>query len=122
LSKPEFIKVLGRLNGTPKEVLQNAELMELLIPLLYADFTINETYVYAAGEPLDCPISAFGGLQDDQVNRYDIAAWRDQTRGAFTLRMLPGDHFFLHSARSLLLRTIAQDLAQSMIRINAQDG
>ncbi len=64
LPEPDFIKKLRHLNGTPGEVLQHAELMALLLPVLRADFAINETYVYIPGSLLDCPISAFGGLQD----------------------------------------------------------
>lgn len=110
LPEPEFMAELGRLSGTPAEVLQNAELMELFLPVLRADFEVNETYVYTAGEPLDCPVSAFGGLQDSVTSRDELAAWREQTSGAFVLRMFPGGHFFLHSARALLLRAVAQDL------------
>jgi medium-chain acyl-[acyl-carrier-protein] hydrolase len=117
LPEPDFIKELRCLNGTPGEVLQHAELMALLLPVLRADFAINETYVYTPGTLLDCPISAFGGLQDNLASRDDLAAWRDQTRSTFTLRMFPGDHFFLHSARPLLLRAIVHDLAQSLSRI-----
>ena len=115
LPKPEFIKKLGHLNGTPMEVLQNAELMEIFLPILRADFAVNETYVYVPGTLLDCPISAFGGLQDGRVGYDDLAAWRDQTRGTFVLRMLPGDHFFLHRDRTFLLHAMTQDLAQSSI-------
>jgi medium-chain acyl-[acyl-carrier-protein] hydrolase len=115
LPEPDLIRELERLKGTPREVLQHSELMALLLPVLRADLSINETYVYTPGALLDCPISAFGGLQDSLASRDDLAAWRDQTRGVFTLRMFPGDHFFLHSDRSLLLRAIAQDLGQLLI-------
>ena len=97
--------------------LQNAELMELLLPVLRADFAVNETYI-SAGKPVNCTTSAFGGLQDTLTSRDKLKAWRHQTRGAFTLRMFPGDHFFLHSARPLHLRAIGHDLAQSLSRIN----
>ena len=44
----------------------------------------------------------------------ELAAWREQTRSAFIHRMLPGDHFFLHSAQEPLLRALAQDLARDL--------
>jgi surfactin synthase thioesterase subunit len=37
-----------------------------------------------------------------------------QICSAFIHRVLPGDHFFLHSARELLLRALTQDLVQDM--------
>jgi medium-chain acyl-[acyl-carrier-protein] hydrolase len=44
----------------------------------------------------------------------NLAAWREHTRGVFSVRMLPGDHFFLRGAQSSLLQALVQDLEQSM--------
>jgi medium-chain acyl-[acyl-carrier-protein] hydrolase len=112
LPEPEFIEKLRELNGTPEEVLQHAELMKLLLPVLRADFAVNETYNFAEEEPFDIGISCFGGLGDKEVSRDDCAAWKDQTRGRFRLRMLPGDHFFVHSAKDMILESVARDLAE----------
>jgi medium-chain acyl-[acyl-carrier-protein] hydrolase len=70
LPEPAFLDELRRLNGTPETVLENAELMQLLLPVLRADFALLETYVYTPKPLLDYPISAFGGLQDREVS-YD---------------------------------------------------
>ena len=112
LPEPEFIERLRDLNGTPEEVLQHAELMKLLTPLLRADFAVNETYSYAEEEPLEPGISAFGGLADSDVKREDVEAWGIQTRGRFRMRMMPGDHFFLHPQKDLIIESVARDLAE----------
>ena len=119
LPEPKFIEELRLLEGTPDKVLQHPELMELLIPVLRADFEMVETYSYTPEAPLDCPISAFGGLQDDEVSREDIEAWQQQTRSAFVARMFPGGHFFLHSNRAILLRMLAEDLLRLVSRLPA---
>ncbi|MBD2083575.1 thioesterase II family protein [Trichocoleus sp. ST-U3] len=110
LPQPAFIEELRRLNGTPKAVLENVELMELLLPILRADFAVLETYVYAAEPPLQCPITAFGGLQDVKVSVDRLEAWRQQTSAKFSLQMLPGDHFFVQSAQPLLLQFLSREL------------
>ncbi|MBA3805834.1 MAG: thioesterase, partial [Acidobacteria bacterium] len=110
LPRAELLEELKRLNGTPREVLEHAELMELLLPILRADFSICDTYKHAEEPPLNCPITVFGGLEDSFIPRPRLEAWRVQTAAAFTLRMLPGDHFFLHSQKSLLLRLLAAEL------------
>jgi medium-chain acyl-[acyl-carrier-protein] hydrolase len=112
LPEPEFIERLRELDGTPEEVLQHAELMKLLIPLLRADFAVNETYEYAEEAPIDIGISAFGGLSDVDVSRDDVEAWSVQTRGRFRMRMMPGGHFFLHNQKDLILESVARDLAE----------
>jgi surfactin synthase thioesterase subunit len=106
----EFLAQLRRLNGTPGELLEHAELMEIMLPVLRADFALYETYVYSNEPPLGCPISAFGGLQDRRVSHSDLAGWRDQTSASFSLRTFPGDHFFLNTTQPLLLRVLSQEL------------
>ena len=110
LPAKEFLTDVRRLNGIPREVLEHEELMEFVLPLLRADFALYETYVYSAEPPLNCPISAFGGSQDGKVSRNDLEAWRDQTTASFSLRMFPGDHFFLNTTQPLLLQMISQEL------------
>ena len=110
LPEPEFLEALRRLNGTPEVVLGNTELMQILLPALRADFAVIETYAYTPESPLACPITAFGGLQDREVSCEDLKAWQQQTNAAFSLQMLPGDHFFLQSAQPLLLQSLSQEL------------
>jgi medium-chain acyl-[acyl-carrier-protein] hydrolase len=106
-----FIRELSRrYNSIPDAVQQNAELMEMFLPMLRADFTMIETHIPRPAAPLDCPITVLGGLQDDIVSQIDLTAWRDYTKGTFTLRMLEGNHFFINHVRSLLLQTITQGL------------
>ena len=112
LPDEEFFNKLRELNGTPEEVLQHTELMRLLAPVLRADFAVNETYQLLPEEPFDFGISAFGGLSDLEVTRDDLTGWQVHTRGRFKLRMLPGDHFFLHSARDLVLEAASRNLAE----------
>ncbi len=69
-----------------------------------------DTYEYTEAAPLDCPISVFGGFQDVDVPRQNLEAWREHTSSTFSLRMLPGNHFFLHSNETLLLNLLAIQL------------
>jgi medium-chain acyl-[acyl-carrier-protein] hydrolase len=107
-----FLDELFRLGGTPAAVMQNKELMELMLPLLRADFTLYETYTYTPAEPFECPISAYYGEQDHLVSAKELAAWREHTHGSFTLTGIPGNHFFLQSSQYLLLQAINQDLVK----------
>lgn len=119
LPEPEFIGKLRELNGTPEDVLRHAELLQLLTPILRADFAACETYVYPQEPPLDCPLSAYGGLGDAYVSREELQAWRAQTNGAFSVRMFPGDHFYLNTARPYLLQALARELDQITRQLTA---
>ncbi|MBW4476050.1 MAG: thioesterase II family protein [Tolypothrix brevis GSE-NOS-MK-07-07A] len=110
LPDTEFIEELRRFNGTPDSVLQNTELMELLMPILRADFAMLETYVYAQEPPLECPITVFGGLEDEEASLEELKAWRSHTIASYNLQMFRGDHFFIQSEQPLLLQTLAEHL------------
>jgi medium-chain acyl-[acyl-carrier-protein] hydrolase len=110
LAEPEFISELRRLNGTPEAVLENKELVQLLLPTLRADFAAAETYQYTEDAPLDCSITALGGLEDPEATEADMTAWQLQTTNRFRTLMFPGDHFFLHNSKDALLAAISQDL------------
>lgn len=112
LSKEEFLEVLQQLNGSAPEALQNAELMELMLPTIRADFKAIETYTYSHEPPLDCSITAFGGLQDHHVGREPVECWKTQTNSSFRLHWIPGDHFFLNTHRQQLLDVLAQELEE----------
>ncbi|MGL5793516.1 MAG: acyltransferase domain-containing protein, partial [Waterburya sp.] len=118
LSDEKFIAKIKSFNGTPEAVLQDTQLMARFLPALRADFAILETYFYAEEAPLNCPITAFGGWEDSQVNQKELAAWKQQTEAEFTLKMFSGDHFFLHSAQSDLLKAIATQLEQYFLIFN----
>jgi medium-chain acyl-[acyl-carrier-protein] hydrolase len=110
LPEPEFIEELRQLNGTPREVLEHPELMELMLPVLRADFELVQTYRYTDAPPLECPVTALGGEQDSLVPREDLEAWRALTSADFDLRMVPGDHFFLQTSQQAVLRVVSEVL------------
>jgi medium-chain acyl-[acyl-carrier-protein] hydrolase len=107
LPDADFLQELRRYNGTPEIVLQNVELMNLFMPILRADLAINETYVYTPERPFDFSMTVLGGLHDPQVSEIDLASWREQTNSKFSLKMLPGDHFFLKQQQTEILEIIS---------------
>jgi surfactin synthase thioesterase subunit len=117
LPDEEFIAELHRLNGTPRDFLADAELMKIALPALRADFRLNETYHHRSFPLLTCPVSAYGGISDEDVSADAISAWRSTTKGPFTSKMFEGDHFFIHSATALLVRQIELDLTLPTTRV-----
>jgi medium-chain acyl-[acyl-carrier-protein] hydrolase len=67
LNDVDFITSLSELNGIPDEVMNNPELVRLALPALRADVELSETYEYREEPPLECPITAFGGVDDNEV-------------------------------------------------------
>jgi surfactin synthase thioesterase subunit len=110
LPDDQFIRRLKELNGTPPEVFENPELMLMMMRTLRADFAIAETYSPSSGPPLDCPITALGGQDDDLVLRQALEAWKIHSTSSFNSWVLPGDHFFIHTSDTIVLRILSQQI------------
>jgi surfactin synthase thioesterase subunit len=106
----EVLKTVLLNEGTPDLVLRNDTVMSALLPTIRADFEVCDTFEYVQEPPLSMPISVFGGEEDLLVGRDALEPWNVQTAAKFELTMLPGTHFFVHSARDLLLAEISRNL------------
>jgi medium-chain acyl-[acyl-carrier-protein] hydrolase len=96
LSDDQFLTELERrFDGIPLGVRDSSELLQHLLPLLRDDMQMVETYEYAAEPPLDINLLALGGAQDEAVSPAQLAAWQRHTSRDFSLRLVPGGHFFL---------------------------
>ncbi|MFG1945699.1 thioesterase II family protein [Nonomuraea sp. NPDC048826] len=111
LPDAQLLEGLRLMNGTPRELLEHRQLMEIMLPVVRADFTAAERYQYRPGPLPSCPITAFCGTDDPVVSRTSMEAWAECTASDFALHELPGDHFFLRSAREPLLRRLARTLS-----------
>ncbi|HEX4101796.1 MAG: alpha/beta fold hydrolase [Pseudonocardiaceae bacterium] len=105
----------GRYGPLGVELRDDPELMALVLPAYRADFAAAETYEYVPRAPLDIPVTAAGGL-DDEVTEDDLRAWARHTTGPFTLNQYPGGHFYLRAQADALLGTVSRALRQVEVR------
>jgi medium-chain acyl-[acyl-carrier-protein] hydrolase len=98
LPEETFIAEVRKFNGTPQEMFDDQELRKIFVPVLRADCEMVGTYEYDPQEPLSCPITLYGGLHDQHVSINNLRAWKEHTSASCTVRMFPGDHFFINNA------------------------
>jgi surfactin synthase thioesterase subunit len=110
LPPEEFLAEVVRLGGMPQEILDQPDLLDMLLPVLRADYELSETYGPLPGGGLRCPVAAYMGTADPEVELAGLRAWREETTGEFTARVFPGDHFYLKSERANVLLAVRQDL------------
>lgn len=120
LPRAEFIEVLRRLNGTPEEILADAEALELLLPVLRADFEVVQAYRYREEQPLDCPIKAFVGAHDPGTTPEQMSGWKKHTTASFSLSIFAGDHFFIHESKTQLITAVANELNRALDLLTAK--
>ena len=113
LATSEFIDAVARrYNGLPPEILANQDLLDLVMPILRADFELIERYRYKPARALPVKVAAFGGRQDRSVAPAELTHWSDLTAlpERFRLALFEGDHFFLNHQRLQPLTEIARVL------------
>jgi medium-chain acyl-[acyl-carrier-protein] hydrolase len=110
LPEAEFLEALQDLYDPPEAAWKIPELRALLLPTLRADITLCETYEYSSEPPLDCPIVAFGGRDDQETPIEALQSWRMQTRAGFEMKRFEGGHFYLEAALPEILEIMDSKL------------
>lgn len=96
LPDEEFKKEILNLGGTPKEIFENEELANFVLPILRTDFKIIGNYEYKHEDgKLKSNITVLNG-KEDELNINEIASWRNHTLGDCKIHMFRGGHFFIN--------------------------
>lgn len=113
LPEPDLLAVMEELEGTSPEVLAHPELVQLLLPVLRADFEVCETYRHPHDAALPVPITVLGGLRDPSVSVREMRAWQDLTSAGFEAELFPGGHFYLHRVRDEVIAVLLARLSRT---------
>lgn len=125
LPPDKLVAQVARFGGVEPEVLEDPDLMELLEPVLRADFGLIERCTHASQDPLDVPIAVIGGLDDQFVGFGGLAGWRAETANRFSLHMVDAHHFVLDAAVPLvagMLRDLLGALGEPQPRLATAAG
>ena len=82
--------------------------MRAILPALEADAALYRNYIYAEDPPLPLPVRAYGGADDPNVRREHLEGWAEQTTASFAVRVFPGGHFYLNTAREPFLQALEE--------------
>ena len=111
----QLIARLRELQGTAEEALVNPELMQLMLPILRADFLLCGSFSYGERQPLGMPIHVFGGKQDS-VRADQLLDWQLEAASGFSLDLFDGHHFFIVQHESAVLRCLRRYAEEHLTR------
>jgi surfactin synthase thioesterase subunit len=94
LPSNEFRVKLAELGGSPQEVLDNDGLMEILEPILRADFKAVENFQYDQIRTFAIPVIVLHGL-DDNFSSNQAQSWQVISEIPLNLHEFEGGHFFI---------------------------
>lgn len=101
----QLIAHLRELGGTPEAVFADAEMLRLTLPVLRADFLLCGQYRHRPRAALPCPVQVYAG-QQDRLDLDALLAWQEESAEGFSLELLEGGHFFIHSREEELLQRL----------------
>jgi medium-chain acyl-[acyl-carrier-protein] hydrolase len=110
LPDAEFLAEVHAYGGIPDSLWENQELVQMLHPVLRADFAACEQYQWPAHPLLRCDISALSGAGDLYVPETALAKWGELTAGNCTTQVIGDGHFNLVSDRAAVHEFILQQL------------
>jgi surfactin synthase thioesterase subunit len=121
-SDETLVKELRSRNGTPAELLENRELLELALPAIRADFHLCGTYKTTQRRPLGCPILVLSGAQDEMSTpRENLTDWGLLTSRQCRVETLPGDHFFIDKERERVVALVVDSLNAALSEVMVAD-
>ncbi|MGL5436299.1 MAG: thioesterase II family protein [Lachnospiraceae bacterium] len=106
LGDETFISAIKSFGGTPAEITDNKELINFFLPILRADFTMDETYLDMEWYELSGGIRVYIGQEDEEVTAGDIDGWRKYTAKTCEVRMFAGGHFFIYESEQEVISEI----------------
>lgn len=107
-----LIADLRKQDGTPQEVFDSPELLELVLDTLRADYRVCQSFDYVPGQKLAMPVQVFAGRQDD-ITPDKIEAWQIETNHTFALDWFDGGHFFFRQQEAAVLKIIEHSLCRT---------
>lgn len=94
LPRHELIQDLINLGGLQSELIDHPELLDVVEPILRADFRAIETFQFTTVPKFKIPMLVLGGTTDI-IQEEQLEAWRWLTTAQSKVVMIDGGHFFL---------------------------
>ncbi len=116
LPSDELRAEVTRMGGTPAQVVRDAELWDLLEPMIRADFELVETWRPAADRRLEVPVplSVFGGTRDPLATPGELAGWADYSERFGGRHLFEGGHFYFASLGRQVPVTVAREVRAAL--------
>lgn len=98
LSRDEFLAYVQTLGGTPQQVFEHPELLDLMLPMLQSDFRLVHRLRQSTGLVLPdqlptCPVTLVSARDDEHAKPEQVASWDRFVMTPPTHVSIDGGHF-----------------------------
>lgn len=111
LPDPQFIAKLKEYGGFSDAILESAEMMDFLLPVLRGDFKRCDQYQLPQPSKIKTSLQIMAGSHDPHVLVSDAQAWSELTTGQCAFNLYEGGHFFLRDQAANVIQAIERSMA-----------
>lgn len=112
LGDDEFIKEINRFSATPREIIKNYDIMKMFLPMLRADFILDETYANSKVKAIDVPILGMMGTEDRELTIEQLMEWGKYTTRGFLYTYIEGGHMFINTNTENVIKEIKKFIGE----------
>jgi len=109
------LEKMRALGGTPSEIYQHPEILQMLVEQFRLDLLALKTFRYNKARPkLSIPIFVIGGT-NDEITPIELASWGTMTTSNSSIAMFKGGHFVpTENSRDILkyIDMVVRDIAR----------
>lgn len=108
MSDESFIDTLADLGFVSDVVLQNRELLDLYLPMLYADFCMDEKFIVdSVVREFSFPVLSLYGVNDSITPESSVKEWNRYSTGRFAMQTFDGDQLFFVKEHDAFIGCVA---------------
>ncbi len=101
-ARPDFAELMVSMGALPAGVLAEPAMLEVVLPVLRADYTLFEGYRCGDGTTVEVPLLTVAGTRDTLAPPESMAKWAPRTTRGFSTRVLEGGHLLAAEIPSVL--------------------
>ncbi len=116
LTDDGFRQAIKTMDGTPRAVLENSEILRLMLPTVRADIMLSEIWKHSHASKISAPIHVILGSEDTIESGDSVAGWSDVTSSDCTFHKVRGGHFNLDDDPAAFTDFINQILEKAHAR------
>ena len=111
LPKEQFVNEIINNGGTPKELLEDEDFIDYLLPTMRADYEILDNFIHKKNNSkFNSNITVLTGISDNIIDNENIDEWKNYTQGSYELVNYKDGHFFIHNYTKHITNLINQTL------------
>lgn len=111
MGKEALVEEIISYGYTPKELIENEEYRNFIVPVMFSDYALGESFRYN-NQNISVPVFAYYGRNDTGADKNVMKHWKYITTDKFNIKGFDGDHFFLLDKDNNFPDILADDMLE----------